>query len=149
MLKSISFKSKNSYGVNRMKKEKVESECKGETGTSLMGYSRDLFKKYDYKCVYCGKYFGGSFEDWMQLTREHVIPYKKLTNEDAKYKDYENNLRVACAICNNMRTRADFSEYDSLQIDERIERVLVAKKELILKRREEFERFYEMCVKGK
>jgi hypothetical protein len=48
-----------------------------------------------------------------------------------------------------MRTRADFSEYDSLPIDERIEKVLVAKKELILKRREEFERFYEMCVKGK
>ena len=93
--------------------------------------------------------FRGSFEDWMQLTRKPVIPYKKLTNEDAKYGDYENNLRVACAICNNMRTRADFSEYDSLPIDERIKKVLVAKKELILKRREEFEGFYKMCVKGK
>ncbi len=87
-----------------------------------MGYSRNLFKKYNYTCVHCGKYFRGSFEDWMQLTREHVIPYKKLINEDAKYKKYENNFRVACAICNNMGTRADFSTYDSLPIDERIEK---------------------------
>ena len=132
-----------------MKKEETKSECKGETGTSLMDYSRDLFKKYNYTCIYCGKYFGGSFEDWMQLTREHVIPFKKLAKDDPENRNNENNYRVACAICNNMRTRADFSEYDSLPIDERINKVLVAKKELILKRRKEFERFYEMCVKGK
>ena len=130
-----------------MKKEDTKMNCKGEPGTSLMGYSRDLFKKYNYTCIYCGKYFGDSFENWMQLTREHVIPYKRLINDDAKYRNYEKNLRVACAICNNMRTRSDFSKFDNLQIDERIEKTLEAKKELILERRKEFQRFYESCVK--
>ena len=130
-----------------MKKEETKSECKGENGTSLMGYSRDLFKQYNYTCVYCGKYLGGSFENWMQLTREHVIPYKRLVNDDSKYRNYEKNLRVACAICNNMRTRSYFPEYYSLPIDERIEKTLVAKKKLILERRDEFQRFYESCVK--
>jgi len=99
-------------------------------------------------CVYCGKYFGGSFEDWMQLTRERVIPYKRLINDDAKYRNYEKNLSVACAICNNMRTWSYFSEYDDLPIDERIEKTLEAKRKLILERRKEFEKFYETCVKG-
>ena len=130
-----------------MNKEETKSDCIGESGTSLMGYSRDLFKKYNYTCIYCGKYFGDSFEDWMQLTREHVIPYKRLINDDAKYRNYEKNLRVACAICNNMRTRSDFSEYDNFPIDERIEKTLEAKKKLILERRKEFQRFYESCVK--
>lgn len=133
----------------KMKKGNTKSECKGEPETSLMGYSRNLFKESNYTCIYCGKYFGGSFEDWMQLTREHVIPNSKLVGDDAKYKNYHKNFRVAWAICNNMRTRSSFPEYDGLPIDERIEKTLEAKKKLILKRREEFERFYEMCVKSK
>ena len=70
-----------------MKKENTKLDCKGEPVTSLMGYSRDLFKQYNYTCVYCGKYFGDSFENWMQLTREHVIPYERLVNGDSKYRN--------------------------------------------------------------
>ena len=33
------FKGKDFWSVDRMKKEETKSECKGETGTSLMGFA--------------------------------------------------------------------------------------------------------------
>ena len=67
-----------------MNEEEIENGCKGGSGTSLMGYSKDLFKKYDYTCVYCENYFGDSFENWMRLTREHVIPVSRLIGDEVK-----------------------------------------------------------------
>ena len=129
-----------------MNEEEIENGCKGGSGTSLMGYSKDLFKKYNYTCVYCGNYFGGSFENWMRLTREHVIPVSRLTGDDAKYKNYDKNLRVACLTCNNLANRKTYNEFKGLPIDNRIVKTLEAKKIVIKERRDEFERFYIKCV---
>lgn len=134
--------------MNKEKGIEIESKCKGEPDTSLMGYSRDLFRKENYKCVYCGKYFGDSFENWMQLTREHVIPYKQLNGDDSKYKDDPRNLRAACSICNNMKTRAKFTEFEKLPFEERVEKTLQAKRKIILDRRKQFENFYDNCVRN-
>jgi 5-methylcytosine-specific restriction endonuclease McrA len=124
-------------------------DCKGETGTSLMGYGRELFKKYDYTCVYCEMKFKDRFEDWMLLTVEHVIPYKKLKKEAEEKERDERNLRVACRICNNMRTRIDVKEFDHLPFEERIAKVLEKKKKAISERRNEFEKFYNECINPK
>jgi|ACXJ01.1.fsa_nt_gi 5-methylcytosine-specific restriction endonuclease McrA len=132
-----------------MDKEEEQSNCRGEKDTSLMGYSRRLFEEYNYTCIYCHKYCGGSFEEWMQLTREHVIPYTQLTGEDQKYRNDKRNLRVACKICNNMRTRANFDKYKGMPFEERIDKIIEEKRKIILKRRSEFEKFYNECIRNR
>ena len=130
-----------------MNEKEIKNGCKGNSGTSLMGYSKDLFKKYDYTCVYCENYFGDSFENWMRLTREHVIPVSRLIGDDEKYKNYDANLRVACSTCNNLANRETYDEFKDLPIDERIKKTLKAKKEKINERRGVFEDFYKEYVK--
>lgn len=83
------------------------------------------------------------------LTVEHVIPYKELKKEGKGLENDERNLRVACRICNNMRTRIDLSEFKDFPLEERIERVLVAKRKAILERRNDFKKFYTECINPK
>lgn len=123
--------------------------CKGESGTSLMGYGKDIFYKYDYTCVYCGKKFKDKFEDWMLLTVEHVIPSSELKKEGNGLEKDGRNLRAACRICNNLKNRIDLSEFEDLPFEERIEKVLETKKKAILDRRKEFEKFYNECINPK
>ncbi len=130
-----------------MNEKEIKNGCNENSGTSLMGYSKDLFKKYNYTCVYCENYFGNSFENWMRLTREHVIPVSRLIGDDAKYKNYDKNLRVACLTCNNLANRKTYDEFKGLPIDDRIEETVEAKKIVIKERRGVFEDFYKECVK--
>ncbi|MHB1708614.1 MAG: HNH endonuclease [Thermoplasmataceae archaeon] len=124
----------------------IESNCEGESDTSLMGYGREIFRKGNYTCVYCGRNLKDNFLDWMQLTVEHVIPYKQLKAEGNGLENDVRNKRAACAVCNNMRTRANFDEFKELPFEERIEKTLKKKRELIKSRIADFKKFYDECI---
>lgn len=69
-----------------------------------MAAIRDI-KKYDrilerdnFRCTYCG-FDGRSFDNWMQLTIDHIIPQAQEVN------DNDDNLTTACHSCNSLTSK--------------------------------------------
>ncbi len=124
------------------------ARCSVDIPTPRTKQRNEICERYGYKCVYCGRKFKDSFEDWMLLTVEHVIPYKELKKEGNHRENDMENKRCACRTCNNMSTRL-VAGFEKLRFEERIKKVLNKKKRDILKRREKFRQFYDECVNPK
>ncbi|WP_162527470.1 HNH endonuclease [Casimicrobium huifangae] len=76
----------------------------GLNGTSLGGYGREIYKRYHYTCVYCG-FDGRVFDNWMQLSIDHIFPRNHPRGADRKSKE---NMVVACRACNSITSRMEF-----------------------------------------
>jgi len=57
-----------------------------------------VFRRDDFTCVYCG-FDGHTFENWMQLLLDHVIP----SAQGGESKD--DNLVTCCFYCNALLSR--------------------------------------------
>jgi len=77
-------------------------------GTSLKDYGTEVYKKCHYTCAYCG-FDGRSFENWRQLTIDHIRPIKQ------GGLDTEDNKIVACQSCNSITSRMEFFPNDSVE----------------------------------
>jgi len=77
-------------------------------GKSLTDYGAAIYKKCHYTCAYCG-FDGRSFENWRQLTIDHIRPVK----QDGQ--NTEENKIVACQSCNSITSRMTFSPDDSVE----------------------------------
>ena len=60
-----------------------------------------IFKRDDFKCVYCGK---SSIEDGVKLVLDHLMPYID-TKDNSVY-----NLVTACWDCNGLKTSTQLSK---------------------------------------
>lgn len=87
-------------------------------GKSLTDYGAEIYKKCHYTCAYCG-FDGRSFENWRQLSIDHIRPVK------GGRDDRPENLIVACHSCNSITSRMTF------QPDESIESILEKKRERV------------------
>jgi len=76
-------------------------------GKSLTDYGAAIYKKCQYTCAYCG-FDGRSFENWRQLTIDHIRPTMQ------HGQNTEENKIVACHSCNSITSRMTFLPDDSI-----------------------------------
>ena len=104
---------------------KLEQMMKSLAGTALTDYGARVFRRDNFTCVYCG-FDGRLFDNWMQLSIDHVIPRKDGGSDD------EANLVTACRACNSITSRMTFSSGASGQ------EIVVAKRRRVEERRKVF-----------
>ena len=107
--------------------------AKNLNGTSLGGYGQETYKRYHYTCVYCG-FDGRFFDNWMQLSIDHIRPRSAGGTGDA------DNLVVACRSCNSITSRMAFSE------EETRKEILEKKRGRVALRRKEFYELWKTDV---
>ena len=74
----------------------------------------EVYKRDRWTCVYCG-FDGRSFDSWMQLTLDHIVP------QHQKPDHSKENLVACCTSCNSITSRMKFDH-------ECREKILAAKK---------------------
>ena len=95
---------------------------------SLKDYGSDIYRRDKYQCQYC-ELDGKTFENWLNLTIDHVIPKAQGGSENAS------NKVTACRACNTFENRAHIDNFEQ-------------KKKLILAKREENRQWWESNVKN-
>lgn len=60
-------------------------------------------------CAYCG-FDGRSFNSWMQLTIDHILPQSQDGSDD------EDNLITSCPSCNSITSQMTFDTTDKTEI---------------------------------
>ncbi len=74
--------------------------------TARHGYGPPVFEQCGYTCVYCGLEMGASFENWLQLSVDHVIPRQmKNAGFDPALVEDITNLVTCCRECNDFGNR--------------------------------------------
>ena len=61
---------------------------------ALRGYAHPIHKRYGFKYVYCGKDGSRSFEDWLTLSWDHLLPKGHPNRDNHEY------IATACMFCN-------------------------------------------------
>ena len=100
---------------------------------SLCGYGKDILKRDNYICVYCG-FDGRSFDNWLQMSIDHLVPVSAGGNDDS------NNLVAACKACNSFTSRL------KVEPNWTRKKIIAYKKAHITKRREEFLSYWQQHV---
>ena len=100
------------------------------------------------KCAYCGLDMAGSYEYWLHMSLDHVIPGYMAKREGWRtWVDNANNLVLCCSACNaflnGFRIAADAAAPANFEGFERLrDSVFVQKKEQALQRHEHERRIF-------
>jgi len=114
--------------------------------TARHGYGPPVFEQCGYACVYCGLDMAASFEGWLQLSVDHVIPHQMTKpGYPAALVEDITNLVTCCRACNDFGNRytvnapapASEAEFYDLR-----DKVFAERKAMILRRREEERAYY-------
>lgn len=98
--------------------------------TALADYGHPVFARDGFTCVYCG-FDGNGFDQWRQLSVEHLLPRNAGGTDDA------DNLVTVCRFCNSSTSRMKFApDLSSAEI-------LTLKKERLRERLKPFHRFWK------
>jgi hypothetical protein len=76
--------------------------------TCRRGYGLDFMKKTgQHSCAYCGRDFSQSYENWLSMALDHVVPTSvcKGWGLDKTWTDDCVNKVLACAACNGFDNR--------------------------------------------
>jgi hypothetical protein len=81
-------------------------------GTARHGYGPPVFERDGYVCVYCGLNMLASYEGWLQLSVDHVIPQQMIKRNDYRKDWIEDlaNLVTCCRSCNEFGNRFRFDD---------------------------------------
>lgn len=94
------------------------------------------------RCAYCGMDLVDTFDHWLLLTVDHVIPLSTASGKSAKWKPWLasiHNLVIACSACNGFANRfrpevggppQTYDDFRSVR-----DRVFVCRKRLVCERR--------------
>ncbi len=66
---------------------------------SLRGYGFKIFQRDNFKCRYCGADGAASFETWLTLTVDHLLPQGHPERNNPDY------IVTACSFCNTADNR--------------------------------------------
>ncbi len=99
---------------------------------SLTGYGAPIYERDHYTCVYCG-FDGRLFDNWMQLSVEHVRP------RSSQGMEAPDNVVTACRSCQSITSRMAFSP------DATFDEILQEKRKRVAERRKAF---YEWWLKA-
>jgi 5-methylcytosine-specific restriction endonuclease McrA len=99
--------------------------------TSLCGYGAAALKRDKYKCKHCG-FDGSQFDNWLQMSVDHVIPISATETPDHSL----GNLVACCKACNSFTSR--------MKIDPKLSKkeIITQKKAHVAERRNEFKLFW-------
>ncbi len=79
----------------------VGSNCRHRYGLNFMKITGQT------KCAYCGQDFPASYENWLQMALDHVVPKSVCASFDLPTEWIEDctNEVLACAACNGFNNR--------------------------------------------
>ena len=106
---------------------------------SLRGYGHEIHQRDNFTCRFCGADGTKSFDTWLTLAVDHLLPKGYEKRENAEYKV------TSCGFCNTVDNHY-FSKAEArgLKFDNMSPEQLVAqRKEWVEKRRQEYRRFWE------
>lgn len=110
---------------------------------SLRGYAFQTHQRDGFKCRYCGADGTKSFDTWITLSEDHLLPKGHLHRDDPDYKV------TACQFCNTADNRYfDLAEKRGLKLDGLTPDELVAQRLLYVQAtRQSYQLFWEENVK--
>lgn len=74
--------------------------------TARSGYGPPVFEQCGYECVYCGLDMRATFESWLQLSVDHVVPAQMARRGyPADLVEDVTNLVTCCRACNDFGNR--------------------------------------------
>jgi hypothetical protein len=107
--------------------------------TARHGYGPPVFEQCGYACVYCGLDMAASFEAWLQLSVDHVVPRQmKDRGYPAQLVEDLTNLVTCCRACNDFGNRftvVDAAPTSDAAFFDLRDRVFRERKAMILARR--------------
>ena len=117
--------------------------------TARHGYGPPVFTQCGYACVYCGLDMAATFENWLQLSVDHVVPRQMAAvwaaAPTAKLVEDITNLATCCRACNDFGNRYTVSgeppATDDAFYDLR-DRVFTERKAMILAKRDQERAIY-------
>ena len=115
----------------------------GKFFDSLRGYSFDIHKRDQFKCRYCGVDGSKSFDTWLSLSWDHLLP-KGNSNRDNH--DY---IVTACNFCNTADNRYFEKakmlnlKFDGMSPTELVEQ----RREFVMQTRNRYKEFWESNVR--
>jgi hypothetical protein len=109
---------------------------------SLRGYSFKIHQRDDFKCQYCGIDGTQSFDTWLTLTSDHLLPKGHPDRDNFDY------IVTACSFCNTADNRYfDFAKERGLEFDGKTPTELVDQRKLfVLAVRQKYRDFWEKEV---
>lgn len=110
---------------------------------SLRGYAFPVHKRDGFKCVYCGLDGTRSFEAWLSLSWDHLLP------KGHPLRDQHAYIVTACMFCNVADNRYfDRAAERGITFDAKTREELVAqRKPYVLKTRKSYQEFWEAEVR--
>jgi hypothetical protein len=111
---------------------------------SLRGYGFPIHQRDNFKCQYCGADGTKSFDTWLTLSCDHLLPKGHSKRELDVY------IVTACQFCNTADNHYfEWAEERSLKFDGLSPSELVAQKlSYVQKVREDYNKFWERKVRG-
>ena len=110
---------------------------------SLRGYSSEIHKRDNYICRYCGADGKTSFDTWLMLTSDHLLP---IGHKDRENPDF---IVTACSFCNTAdnryfdKAKTEGFDFNGLTPDVLIHRRLP----YVLRTRQAYQEYWEEKVK--
>ena len=119
------------------------ANCRHEYGLQFMK------KTHQTKCAYCGLDFAASYEAWLTMALDHVVPVSvcRALGIPAEWQEDITNKVLACAACNSFRNRyrspADVECPQTLDAFYNLrDRIFTERKKAILERHESERDFF-------
>ena len=112
---------------------------------SLRGYAYKILARDGYKCCYCGLDGSKSFESWLSLSWDHLLP------KDHPDRDNPDFIVTACNFCNTADNRYfDQAKKRNLQFDNLTREELIAQRlPYVMKTRQNYREFWDEHVASK
>jgi len=109
---------------------------------SLRGYSSEIHKRDNYVCRYCGTDGKKSFETWLTLSSDHLLPKGHIDRDNPKF------IVTACSFCNTADNRYfDNAVKNGLTFDNLTPEQLVAQRlPYVLKTRQAYRDYWDEHV---
>lgn len=109
---------------------------------SLRGYAFKIHQRDHFKCVYCGADGAQSFETWLTLSWDHLLPKGHPQRNNPEF------IVTACNFCHTADNRYfDYAEQRGLRFDILDRDFLVSQRlSYVLKTRQSYRQFWEEHV---
>lgn len=112
---------------------------------SLRGYASKILERDAYTCRYCGANGSKSFEVWLTLSRDHLLP------KGHPNRDNPGFIVAACNFCNTADNRYfDQAEQRGLKFDGMTPGELISQRlPFVMRTRQNYREFWENNVVGR
>ena len=111
-------------------------------GDSLRGYAYEVHKRDGFKCRYCGLDGSASFDNWIRLSLDHLLP------KDHPERNNPQFMVTACMFCNTadnwyfQHSTKRGLKFDGMTPEQLIEQ----RKPYVLKVRQDYNEFWRSNV---